>query len=197
MLLNQYLIRSLLSVKSNVSDNNEDSAESAAADQDPVESAAVGDIEQQDHDEVEESEIVQDAQEESNIEEGSGSDPDPETFVQQPETEDQQENVVQDAQKEESGQQEQDAAQSESTAIEDESAAEQDDEEPTTNIKEVIKEIAAASSEEYIQVIDTASESEYYIETDDYRIITILLLAAVLGAIAATAFINAIDRGMT
>lgn len=185
MLSDQYLIRSQLLARSDVS-GNEAAAESAASDQDTSESSAVGEVEESESSEVEESEIVQDAQNESESDQGSGTAPDPIAPDDQSEVGNISENNVHNAQNqeigsdEESGDQEQDAEQSE-------------------NVKEVIKEIVVMHQEETdAQTIQTqtVSEPEYIISTDDYRIVSILLLAAVLGAIIATALLNVINRGL-
>lgn len=182
----QYPIRSRLPVRSNVS-GNEAVAESAASDQNTFESSSVGEVEESENTEtIGESEIVQDAQNESESDQGSGTAPDPIAPDDQSEAGNISENNVHNAQNqeigsdEESGDQEQDAEQSE-------------------NVKEVIKEIVVMQQQETdAQTIQTqtVSEPEYIISTDDYRIVSILLLAAVLGAIIATALLNVINRGL-
>ena len=184
MLSNQYPIRSLLPVRSNVSDNNEDTAESATTDQDSAESAAVGDIDQQ---EVEESEIVQDAQENHEKSEESGVTSDSDALDHNPESEDHHENIVQDAQNQNTGNAEESEKQNEEREVD-----------RSENVKEYIKEIVIMQQEEAdIQTVQVQSLPEdTYISTDDYNIMTILLMAAVLGALVASAFLNVINRGM-
>lgn len=184
MLLNQYPIRSRSLVKNDIS-ANETASESATTDQDTTESDEVGEVtEQQEAEHTEESEketeIVQEAQEKIENGQESGVTPDSTASDRQPESEDRQENVVQDAQ------------------IQNTEESEEQDAERSENVKEVIKEIFLMNQQESeTQVIQTVNESEYNnISTDDYRIISILLLAAILGAVVATAFLGVINRGL-
>lgn len=181
----QYPIRSRLPVRSNVS-GNEAAAESAASDQNTFESSSVGEVEESENTEtIGESEIVQDAQNESESDQGSGTAPDPIAPDDQSEAGNISENNVHNAQNqeigsdEESGDQEQDAEQSE-------------------NVKEVIKEIIVTQQQETdVQTVQTVvAEPDYIISTDEYRVTSILLLAAVLGAIIATDLLNVINRGL-
>lgn len=177
-----YLIRSRSLAKSDVS-GNETAAESSTTDQNTSESAAVGEVEEEQETEtVEESEIVQDAQEKNENDQESGAVPDSVISDQRPQSDSLSENIVQDAQ-------------NQNTDVTEESG--EYDAERSENVKEVIKEIVMMDQQETdVQVIQTVPEPEYIISTDDYRIISILLLSAVLGAIIATAFLNVINRGL-
>lgn len=186
MLSSLLLIRSRSLAKNDVS-GNETAAESPAVDQDTSESAAVGEVEEEQQ-EIEitgesekESEIVQDVQGEGENEQESGAAPDSVLPDRRPESESQSENIVQDAQNQD-------------TEITEESG--EDDAERSENVKEVIKEIVVMNQQETdTQVVQTVSEPEYIISTDDYRVISLLLLSAILGAIIATALLNVINRG--